>query len=106
MSTADEIAKLHELLTKGAISQAEFEQHKARLLAAPLAPPAADWSVNKLRLSNDDRWIAGVCGGIAQVTGVESWIWRLIMVAGLFAGGASLILYLLLWIFIPRSPVS
>ena len=33
MSTADEIAKLHDLLAKGAISQAEFDQLKAKALA-------------------------------------------------------------------------
>ncbi|MFN9028853.1 MAG: PspC domain-containing protein [Betaproteobacteria bacterium] len=102
MTTADEIAKLHELLSKGAITQAEFEQAKARLLGGGTVG-VGDWSINALRLSNDDRWIAGVCGGIAQTTGVESWIWRLIMVAGLFAGGVTVILYLLLWIFIPRA---
>ena len=33
MSTADEIAKLHDLLTRGAITQAEFDQLKAKALA-------------------------------------------------------------------------
>jgi phage shock protein PspC (stress-responsive transcriptional regulator) len=99
MTTADEIAKLHELLAKGAITAAEFEQAKARLLAGAAEP----LPFNQLRLSNADRWIAGVCGGIATVTGVESWIWRLLMVAGLFLGGATILLYLILWIFVPRS---
>jgi phage shock protein PspC (stress-responsive transcriptional regulator) len=102
MSTADEITKLHDLLTRGAISQAEFDQAKARLLAGEPAG-SGDWSINSLRLSNEDRWIAGVCGGISRVTGVEPWIWRVIMVVGLFASGVTLILYLLLWIFVPRD---
>jgi phage shock protein C len=102
MSTADEIAKLHELLAKGALSPAEFEQAKARLLAqGPSA--SAPLSINRLRLSNRDKWIAGVCGGIGAVTGVEPWIWRLIFVLGLFLGGFTLLLYLLLWIFMPRD---
>jgi phage shock protein PspC (stress-responsive transcriptional regulator) len=102
MTTADEITKLHDLLAKGAISQAEFDQAKARLLAGEPAG-SGDWSINSLRLSNEDRWIAGVCGGISRVTGVEPWIWRVIMLVGLFASGVSLILYLLLWIFVPRD---
>ena len=101
MSTADEIAKLHDLLARGAITPEEFERQKARLLAEPTAQ---DWAINRMRLSNDDKWIAGVCGGIAEETGVESWIWRLIMVAGLFAGGATLVVYLLLWIMAPEKP--
>jgi phage shock protein PspC (stress-responsive transcriptional regulator) len=100
MTTADEIAKLHDLLAKGAITQAEFEQAKARLLGAASDP----LPFNQLRLSNGDKWIAGVCGGIAAVTGVESWIWRVLMVAGLFLGGATILLYLILWIFVPRAP--
>jgi len=103
MSTPDELAKLHDLLTRGAITQAEYETAKTRLLNPPVEH---DWSINRLRLSNEDKWIAGVCGGIAEATGVESWIWRLIMVAGLFAGGATLVVYLLLWIFVPRDPSS
>jgi phage shock protein PspC (stress-responsive transcriptional regulator) len=103
MSTADELAKLHDLLARGAITQAEYETAKARLLNEPVEH---DWSINRLRLSNEDKWIAGVCGGIAEATGVESWIWRLIMVAGLFAGGATLVVYLLLWIFVPRASYS
>lgn len=102
MSTADEIAKLHELLSKGAISQEEFDRAKARLLETP-STGGASLAVNRLRLSDSDRWIAGVCGGIARVTGVESFVWRLIFVLGMFLGGFTLLLYLLLWIFVPRD---
>ena len=101
MSTADEIAKLHDLLTRGAITQAEFDQTKAKLLAQSEAGSAPQF--NRLRLSNADRWIAGVCGGIGTATRVESWIWRLLMVAGLFLGGFTLLLYIILWIFVPRE---
>jgi phage shock protein PspC (stress-responsive transcriptional regulator) len=100
MSTADEIAKLHDLLAKGALTQAEFEQAKARLLAQPAGSAL---SINRLRLSDRDKWIAGVCGGIGATTGVEPWIWRLIFVLGLVFGGFTLLLYLLLWIFVPRE---
>jgi phage shock protein PspC (stress-responsive transcriptional regulator) len=99
MSTADEIAKLHDLLTKGAITQAEFEQQKARLLGSGTAHVA----INRFRLSNRDRWIAGVCGGIGELSGVDSWVWRLIFALGLMLGGFSLLLYILLWILVPRE---
>ncbi|HEU0200776.1 MAG TPA: PspC domain-containing protein [Burkholderiaceae bacterium] len=100
MSTADEIAKLHELLNKGALTQAEFEQAKARLLERG---DPANVAINRYRLSNTDRWIAGVCGGIARLTGVDSWVWRLIFALGLLLGGFSLILYILLWALVPRE---
>ena len=102
MSTADEIAKLHQLLEKGALTQAEFEQAKARLLTE--APgPGAGLAINRLRRAEADKWIAGVCGGLARLSGVESWIWRMGFVLGLLFGGFTLFVYLVLWIFVPRE---
>jgi len=102
MSTADELAKLHALVEKGALTPAEFERAKARLLDE--APgPGAGLAINRLRRSLGDRWIAGVCGGIGRVTGVESWIWRMLFVLGLIFGGFTIFVYLVLWIFVPRE---
>jgi phage shock protein PspC (stress-responsive transcriptional regulator) len=104
MSTPDEIAKLHELMEKGALTQAEFERAKARLLEQTPGP-GAGLAINRLRRSLGDRWIAGVCGGIARLTGVESWIWRMLFVLGLLFGGFTLFVYVVLWIFVPRESV-
>jgi phage shock protein PspC (stress-responsive transcriptional regulator) len=101
MTVADELEKLHRLLLSGALTQAEYDAAKARLLAG--APTGGPLAINRLRLSNDDKWIAGVCGGIAAVTGVESWIWRLIFVLGLMVGGFTVVLYIIFWIFVPRD---
>lgn len=106
MGTADEIEKLHDLLSKGAISQEEFESAKARILAGSAAPKVgSNLPINQLRLSEDDKWIAGVCGGLAQATRVESWVWRLLFALGLMFGGVTILIYILLWIFVPRDPV-
>ena len=102
MSTADEIAKLHELLSKGALSQEEFARAKMRLLDGSPGP-GAGLAINRLRLSRIDKWIGGVCGGIARLTGVESWIWRMLFVIGLLFGGFTLFLYVVLWIFVPHE---
>jgi phage shock protein C len=74
MSMADELDKLHRLLGSGALTQAEYETAKARVLAGGDPAPTAALAINRLRLSNTDKWIAGVCGGVAAVTGVEAWI--------------------------------
>jgi phage shock protein C len=104
MSIADEIAKLHELQSRGALTPGEFEQAKARLLAeAPRPGPGAGLAINQLRRSASDRWIAGVCGGIGRLTGVESWIWRMLFVLGLVFGGFTVFVYAILWIFVPRE---
>jgi phage shock protein PspC (stress-responsive transcriptional regulator) len=102
MSVADELEKLHQLLAKGALTQAEYEQAKARLLAST-PPPGAGLAINRLRRSVRDGWIAGVCGGIARLTGVESWIWRMLFVLGLLFGGFTIFVYVVLWIFVPRE---
>jgi len=103
MTMADELEKLHRLLQGGAITQAEYEAAKARLLGAGAGLPGSSLAINRLRLSDSDKWIAGVCGGVAALTGVEAWIWRLIFVLGMFAGGFTAVLYIVLWIFVPRE---
>ncbi len=103
MSMADEIAKLHELLSRGALTPEEFEQAKTRLLEAAAPGPGAGLAINRLRLSASDKWIAGVCGGIARLSGVESWIWRMLFVLGLLFGGLTIFVYIVLWIFVPRE---
>ena len=103
MSLADELIKLDELRTRGVLTTDEFERAKARLLQ-PDAPPAPGVAaINNLRRSATDRWIGGVCGGLALPTGVDSWVWRLIFAVLLLLGGTGLLLYVLLWIFVPSE---
>jgi phage shock protein C len=106
MSLTDELSKLGELRSRGALSDEEFATAKARLLSAERdTQPAAGISlVNALRRSVADRWIAGVCGGLAQSTGLESWVWRLIFAVLLLFGGAGALIYLLMWFFVPSAP--
>ncbi len=108
MALSDELAKLEELHQRGALTDDEFARAKAHLLegaatATHTPPPAAIAAINALRRSTDDRWIAGVCGGVADATGVESWVWRLLFVLLLLCGGAGLVLYVLMWIFVPSE---
>ena len=108
MALSDELAKLQDLHQRGALTDDEFSRAKARLLDGPAnsteAPSAAAIAaINGLRRSASDRWIAGVCGGIARATGVESWIWRLLFAMLLLCGGAGLVLYVLMWIFVPSE---
>jgi phage shock protein C len=108
MALSDELAKLQDLHQRGALTDDEFSRAKARVLdgeAEPAAAPsaAAVTAINALRRSASDQWIAGVCGGIARATGVESWVWRLLFVLLLLCGGTGLLLYVLMWIFVPRE---
>ena len=109
MSLADEIDRLAAQRNAGHLSDAEFDAAKARLFAetpgpsttraVPPAPDAA--AINNLRRSLADRWIGGVCGGIAKLTGIDTWIVRLLFTIATLFGGVGFIPYLLLWIFVP-----
>ena len=103
MTMADELEKLHRLVQTGALTPAEYEAAKARVLGGGAGGSGPALPLNRLRLSDSEKWVAGVCGGVAAVTGVEAWIWRLIFVLGLLAGGFTAVLYIILWIFVPRE---
>lgn len=113
MSISEELGKLGELHQRGVLTDEEFVRAKARLIGGQgpgtSAPHGAPSSVpfvagfNALRRSTSDRWIGGVCGGIAPVLGLESWACRLLMAVLLLFGGFGVIVYLLLWIFVPSE---
>jgi phage shock protein C len=95
----DQLERLAALHARGALSDEEFARAKSQLLApASLRTPNSG-----LRRSADDRWLGGVCGGIARATQTEAWIWRLLFVLITFFAGLSFLVYLLLWIFIPKE---
>jgi phage shock protein C len=102
VTVSEELAKLHELHSRGALSAEEFARAKARLLGTDPIPPSS-FPVNRLRRSLTDSWIGGVCGGLARLTGVESWIWRILFVFGVAFGGFTVFAYVILWIFVPRE---
>ena len=106
MSLAEELHKLDDLRTRGVLSEDEFQRAKQRLLEPGLggagAAPAVV-AVNSFRRTVDDKWLGGVCGGLGRATGVESWVWRLILTVLALFGGTGVLLYILLWIFVPTE---
>jgi phage shock protein PspC (stress-responsive transcriptional regulator) len=102
MTLSDELAKLQDLHQRNTLTDDEYTRAKARLLNdAP--PPAAVAAANALRLSRSDRWIGGVCGGLARTLGLEAWLVRLLFTLLFLCGGVGLLFYVLLWIFVPRE---
>ncbi|WP_020652876.1 PspC domain-containing protein [Massilia niastensis] len=109
MNLSDEIKRLHELHQAGALTDAEFEQAKARVLSAASTVNLKKGNgtlsdeLSALRRSRADRWIGGVCGGLALASGVDSWVWRLVFALFTFTFGFGAVVYLLLWIFVPEE---
>jgi len=105
MALADELSKLAELRAGGSLTEEEFNRAKERLLNPGQTRPADPLAsaVNTFRRSRNDRWFGGVCGGIARSSGTEAWIWRLLFAVLFIFAGAGLLLYILLWIFVPSE---
>jgi phage shock protein C len=105
MALADELSKLAELRAKGDLTEEEFKRAKERLLNTEQtrsSDPLAS-AVNTFRRSRTDRWFGGVCGGIARSTGMEAWVWRLLFTVLFICAGVGLLVYVLLWIFVPSE---
>lgn len=59
--------------------------------------------VKRLYLSDKDKKIAGVCGGMAEYFEVDSTVVRLLWILfTLMSFGVGLIFYLIAWIMMPR----
>lgn len=60
-------------------------------------------------LTSNYRWVrssdgalAGVCAGIAQALGIETWILRVIWIVAILWFGTGILLYLILAVCLPR----
>ncbi|MFC5479460.1 PspC domain-containing protein [Massilia suwonensis] len=115
---SDEIRRLHELHQAGALTDAEFEQAKAKVLAGErvnlnknggsssyhAGGSTVETQLRALRRSRRDRWLGGVCGGLNGVMGIETWVWRLVfLLFTLITSGFGALVYLLMWIFVPEE---
>jgi phage shock protein PspC (stress-responsive transcriptional regulator) len=59
----------------------------------------------QLRRSGTDRMAGGVCGGLAEYSGIDPLLWRVGFVGLTVAGGAGILVYLLLWVFMASAPL-
>ena len=58
----------------------------------------------RLYRSRNERWLAGVCGGIGAYFGLDPTLIRVFFVLFGLAVGGGILLYILLWIIIPLAP--
>lgn len=115
MNLADELQKLQSLREQGTLSEEEFTQAKKRVLEAESGATKTESAgerspsvLHQLHRSLDDRWVAGVSGGLAKLTNIPTWAWRILFVLTGLLHGLGVLMYILLWIFVPlekRSPL-
>jgi phage shock protein C len=60
-------------------------------------------SDKRLALSSYDKKIAGVCGGLADYFNVDATLVRAVFVLLLLAGGPGALIYLALWLVMPKD---
>jgi phage shock protein C len=60
----------------------------------------------KLKRSRSESMIAGVCGGLGEYFGIDPTLIRLVFVLLALLGGHGVLIYLILWIVIPRQPAG
>ena len=58
--------------------------------------------MKKFYLSNTDKKMGGVCGGLAEYFNIDSTFVRVLFVLGALLGGFTVIAYLALWVIAPR----
>ncbi|KQU28051.1 MULTISPECIES: PspC domain-containing protein [unclassified Rhodococcus (in: high G+C Gram-positive bacteria)] len=57
----------------------------------------------RLTRSRQSKLIAGVCGGLAERFGLSAGLVRLLFVLSCILPGPQFVIYLVLWIAIPKS---
>ena len=58
----------------------------------------------KLYRSRTNRQVAGVCGGLAQYFNLDATLIRILFVVLAVLGGSGLVLYVAMWIIVPKEP--
>ena len=60
----------------------------------------------RLYRSEEDRVVAGICGGLGEYFSIDPVLIRLLWIVSIMLGGGGLIIYLLGWLLIPRQPMD
>jgi serine/threonine protein kinase len=79
--------------------------------AAPAPPPVAaapGWAswLHRMKRSRQDHVLGGIAGGLGLHTPIPSWVWRVAFLASVFFWGAGLMVYLVLWLCMPKEPTA
>ena len=61
---------------------------------------------HRLYRSTNDKMIAGVCGGLADFFGLDVSLVRLLLVIMGLLGGHGVLVYIILWIVVPKQPAE
>jgi phage shock protein PspC (stress-responsive transcriptional regulator) len=60
----------------------------------------------KLSRPRDDRWIAGVCAGLARRFGMSPLLVRVLFLLSCLLPGPQFVVYLVLWVMMPNDDAT
>lgn len=60
----------------------------------------------RLERSTNDRWLGGVCGGLAHYFDLDPTIIRLVFIVAFFGFGTGLLVYGVLWLVMPPAATA
>src|SRR3954464_2206881 len=77
------------------------------MTSAPFSSPSADQPTVRpqLRRSGTEKMLGGVCGGLAEYSGIDPVLWRVGLVGLTLFGAPGVVVYLLLWVLMPSGPL-
>jgi phage shock protein C len=61
-------------------------------------------ATRKLYRSRTNRQVAGVCGGLAEYFNLDATLIRILFVVLAVLGGSGLVIYVAMWIIVPKQP--
>jgi phage shock protein C len=61
-------------------------------------------ATRKLYRSKTNRQVAGVCGGLAEYFNLDATLVRVLFVLLAVLGGSGLVLYVAMWVIVPKEP--
>ncbi len=96
MSLVDDLERLRHLRDSGALSDAEYQAAKRKLIE-----PTAQHPLATLRRCREGAWLAGLCSGLQTYTGMPTAVLRLGFGLLTLAGGLGLLLYTVMSLLIP-----
>jgi phage shock protein C len=104
MGIVEELERLQVLRDRGSITEQEFIRAKQQAIdEAGSRTGSHSALLHQLSRSSTDRMLAGICGGLGRHTDLPSWAWRIMFCLTCLYFGAGLLIYLLLWMFLPQD---
>ena len=103
--TDKEVQKVIEIMGKPEEFEEEIEEEteKKSTKAPSYKKP---WKKRRLYRDEDNNILGGVCSGIANYFGVDPMIIRLLLIATIIFGGFGTIIYIILWIIVPKAETT